>query len=370
MRGFPELLLRLTLLCLGIAIGTGAVELFLRVSGPPKDVREFRGLHVLRPDRPWLYGLRPGSEGTVNGPSGEIPYRINADGFRDRLYARPKPPGVYRVVVIGDSIAFGYGVEQEQGFTERLEALLAELAPEARVEVLNMGIGGYNPYLEAAFLRDVGITYEPDLVIVQFCINDLNDPTLHFDHHTRERLGAFPDAAYPDPSRRRVAFRAPSGMERLCRKSLVCSRFYEALLARSARKFDLAEERASAVPVEFSIGPEWDWLESLYVEMAAVSAQAGSRFAVLAFPHPGATTSPERAPVQERLAEMGREHGWTTLDPLPAFRQKAAVTRLFIDWWHPTPVAHEIAARSVLEQLACAGLLPPEAKRLCPPQDR
>ena len=86
---------------LGVAAGLATAEIALRLFPIGSAAQELRGLHELRPDRPWLYGLRPGAEGSAaNG----VRYVVNADGFRDRRYARPKPPRTFRIVVLGDSI--------------------------------------------------------------------------------------------------------------------------------------------------------------------------------------------------------------------------------------------------------------------------
>ena len=85
---------------------------------------DLRGLHVARPDRPWLYGLRPGADLRLREPR-EVRYRINADGFRDRIRSRPKPDGVFRILALGDSVTFGYGVEEDETYPMRLEASFA-----------------------------------------------------------------------------------------------------------------------------------------------------------------------------------------------------------------------------------------------------
>ena len=90
---------------LGLTTGLAAAELALRVL-PMTPASDVRGLHELRPDRPWLYGMRPGAE--MRGPGG-VRYQVNADGFRDHTYTRPKPAGTFRIVVLGHSVAFGWG---------------------------------------------------------------------------------------------------------------------------------------------------------------------------------------------------------------------------------------------------------------------
>jgi lysophospholipase L1-like esterase len=359
--------MRLALLVFGVAAGLGIMELALRVLGPSPAVGDLRGLHELRLDRPWLYGLRPGADGVMR-ETGDVHYHINVDGFRGPRHMRPKPPRSFRIAVLGDSVAFGYGVEEPQAFPRLMEKRLGEIVTERPVEVVNLAVGGYNPYNELELLKDLGATYEPDLVLVQFCINDLNDPTLHFDQQPRIHLAAIPDAAFPDPSVRRAPARPPSALLRACRRSRVCARLDEALLALRAGEVPHAEEVVALKPIERSSGPEWEWLEARYAEIAAESERLGADFAVLAMPFPGQLVESVAHPIQERLLAIGRRRSWTVVDPLPAFRQawKARKSeKLFLDFFHPTPAGHLLTARAILAQLACADLLPAQARGLC-----
>lgn len=348
----------------GLAIGAAFLELGLRAVGPAQVSEQF-DLHVLRPDRTWLYGMRPGAAGRFH-ESGDVHYRVNADGFRDREYAQAKPDGVFRIIILGDSVAFGWGVDQADTFTERLEAKLSQQLPEPKIEVLNLGISGYNPYTQARLLEDVGVRYQPDLVIVQFCINDLNDPTLHFGVQTRQHLGAIPDAAYPDPSKRRDPLAKPGWLIRTCRKLELCTRLDEFWLGVRAVEPDDEARRAAAVPVDGKASIEWTWLETHYADMANIATNVGSDFAVLAFPYSGQLGGHDGHPVQRRMMKLAAGRSWLLIDPLPAFEQSGAKQDgLFLDWWHPTPLGHRIASDVMLSSLACSGLLPPAASRLC-----
>ncbi len=341
-------------------------EIVLRVIGPPDSDQDTRSFHEVRPDKEWIYGLRPGASGTF--PGSELVYHANADGFRDRTYARPKPEGVFRIVALGDSVTFGVGVPLERTWTKTLEERLNVLAAREggpRFEVMGLGVGGYNPYNQAALLDDVGLTYEPDLVLVQFCINDLNDPTAHFDLHTRLHLGTIPDAAYPDPSLRREPPKPPGALLKLCRYSRLCSLVDDAQLAADALFISGEEVQSAMRPVEDDDGPQWPWLESMYRRIDASSGEVGSRFAVLAFPYRQQLEGTGGHPVTERLVAMGERNGWTTVDPLEAFRAAVAQTPLFLDSWHPTAAGHRIAASETARTLACGGLLTAEINAVC-----
>jgi lysophospholipase L1-like esterase len=363
-------LIRVCLMLFGLALGAVVIETGLRVAGGLRDSKahgasELRGLHRFRPDLPWLFELRPGAEGRIS-EQGAAFYRINADGLRDSVYARPKPEGVFRVIVMGDSVSFGYGVEEAEAYPQVLEELLSELVPDSRIEVVNLGVGGYNAYNEAQLLEGVGQSYEPDLVLVQFCINDLNDPTVHFDAQTRIALSAIPDAAFPNPSQRRGSAHVPSRGLRWCRASKLCTAIQDLWLAMAAPEFDDQARRDAVVFIEATDRPEWTWLEARYQEMARVAKAGGASFAILAFPYQKQLAEPSPHPVQTQLAALGRQNGWPVIDPLAAFQEAhVAGTPIFIDWWHPTPAGHRVVAITIAWTLSCGGQLGAEARHAC-----
>ncbi len=96
---------------------------------------------------------------------------INRYGFRGRDYSLEKPKDVYRIVVLGDSITFGNNLPADQNYPAVLEKNF--LKSNRPVEVLNLGLGGYDTLQEVATLEDIGLQFSPDLVILGYCINDI-----------------------------------------------------------------------------------------------------------------------------------------------------------------------------------------------------
>jgi hypothetical protein len=134
----------------------------------------------------------------------------------------------------------------------------------------------------------------------------------------------------------------------------------------NAPEFDDQARRDAAVAIEAADRPEWRWLEARYQEMEAVAKASGASFAILAFPYQAQLEGPSPHPVQVRLEALGRQHDWPVIDPLPAFQAAhVARTPIFIDWWHPTPAGHRIAAIAVARALACGGHLGAEARDAC-----
>jgi len=99
----------------------------------------------------------------------------NSLGLRDKEYAVPKPPGTYRIMVLGDSVTLGWGVEEGSCYAKRLEALLNENLSgktHVRYEVINAGVGNYGTVQEWAYFKEEGRELDPDMVIVGFFVND------------------------------------------------------------------------------------------------------------------------------------------------------------------------------------------------------
>jgi hypothetical protein len=106
------------------------------------------------------------------------PCRTNEHGFRGPPLARQKPPNGYRVVVLGDSVAFGWGVQESECFPRVLERLLQDALPGRTVQVVNTSVPGYNTAMEVETLVDKGLVFAPDLVVLSVVGNDLDLPNL------------------------------------------------------------------------------------------------------------------------------------------------------------------------------------------------
>jgi len=103
--------------------------------------------------------------------------RVNSFGLRDREYSLNKPDCVYRIVVLGDSISEGVLIRDEELlFHSLVETTLNSWLQEddliCDIEIINFGVMGYNSLQEAHTLKDKAIQFSPDLVIVQYALND------------------------------------------------------------------------------------------------------------------------------------------------------------------------------------------------------
>lgn len=136
------------------------------------------GVRLLRlvPDRFWehdaLLGVRlvPGAQGYWSQEDREfvVPITINAHGRRDVDRPWEKPPGVRRILVLGDSFVEALQVPLAETFFRRMEAALDARQPDARHEVLAAGVSGYGTAGAALYFEQLGRRYQPDVVVLAF----------------------------------------------------------------------------------------------------------------------------------------------------------------------------------------------------------
>ena len=126
-----------------------------------------KAIHKYSDNKDLIYDLKPFFEVTHHG----IPIRTNRWGMRDKEYQLQKPEGTSRIVIIGDSVAFGLKVHHEHIYSELIEDRLnTEL--EGDFEVLNFAVDGYNSSQEEIILRERALRFEPDMIILAYCFND------------------------------------------------------------------------------------------------------------------------------------------------------------------------------------------------------
>ena len=108
----------------------------------------------------------PNKEGHYYGVS----IKTNSLGLRDYEYSIEKPENKKRVIFLGDSFTFGWGVPLEKLYSKQVEKMLN--SEEKKVEVINMGVGNYNSIMEVELFKRRGLTLDPDMVILMYFVND------------------------------------------------------------------------------------------------------------------------------------------------------------------------------------------------------
>lgn len=163
--------LKIALIPASVVATLFAAELVLRIAVPPRfrpdqDAPLFASkTYRLSANKDLVYEQQPNSDAFENG----IDYAINSYGFRDKPY-RPAKSHSKRVICVGDSLTYGWLVPLKDTYHKQLERLLN--AENRDVEVLGMGVVGYNSVQEYYLVRDKVLRLNPDLVVLQIGPND------------------------------------------------------------------------------------------------------------------------------------------------------------------------------------------------------
>lgn len=116
-----------------------------------------------------LHWVRPPDE---TGLTGGAEFRTNSRGLRDQEIPLEKPPGTYRILALGDSTVFGFGVPFAKSFSEVLETRLNADRSGKRFDVINAGVPGYSIYQSVVYAKRRGVRFDPDLIILETNFND------------------------------------------------------------------------------------------------------------------------------------------------------------------------------------------------------
>jgi hypothetical protein len=263
----------------------------------------------------------------------------NAAGYRDLERAVPPPPGVRRVVVLGDSFAWGAGIEFEDALPQRLERGLNRRRQE-RWEVVSLALPGMNTVDHAAQAEQEAFTYRPDVVLLAFVLNDSEDAAAAEARRAADWVEA------------RQAPRSP--LDR------------SALLRWVRLRVWATRENRRRVQGYLSMyaddAPGWRAARQALDTIGGACRAQGVPLLVAIFPLFGNPLD-ERYPfagVHARVAEAAGRAGARVVDLLPAYRG-LRWDLLVVDGAndeHPNEIAHRIAANVLLRELDAVVPLP------------
>ncbi len=111
----------------------------------------------------------PNHEASFRGGDFNVKIRSNSYGFRDAEYQLGRQAGMKRVIVLGDSYTWGWGVEREEIFCEVAERAMRN------TEFINLGQNAYGTAQEYLLFKKLGIKFSPDWTVLAFYYNDIYD---------------------------------------------------------------------------------------------------------------------------------------------------------------------------------------------------
>jgi hypothetical protein len=258
----------------------------------------------------------------------------NAAGYRD-LERTPQPaPGVRRLVLLGDSFAWGASIEFEDALPQRLERGLARRRQE-RWEVVNLALPGMNTVDQAAQLEQEVFAYHPDVVLLAYVLNDSEDAAAA----EARRAADWAEARRVPPS--------PGPLDRSALLRFVRTRLWA---TRENRR------RVSGYLSMYDDGAAgWIAGQRALERMGGLCRAHGVPFVVAIFPLFGNPLD-ERYPfaaIHAKVAEAAARAGARVIDLLPAYRGLRWDLLVVdgVDDEHPNEIAHRIAAGVLLREL-------------------
>lgn len=161
-------------------VGLLLAEILVRALAlePLPPPRAEGNLNIESPDPKIMFENRPGGElhiyytFALDAAPVVVTARANEQGFRGPLAVNPKPTGVFRIACLGDSHTWGYGVSEGETWVDVCGKSLTDEFGASRVEAMNCGVSAHDTEQEVGFLFARILAYQPDLVLVQFFVND------------------------------------------------------------------------------------------------------------------------------------------------------------------------------------------------------
>jgi lysophospholipase L1-like esterase len=259
---------------------------------------------------------------------------MNSRGYRDVEYALAKRPGVFRAVVVGDSVAAGLGVAMESAFPKVLEARMNSGAAGEGVEaeIIVLARNGYSTSQQLVLLEKEVFEYSPDVIVWSYVLNDPAHPVYHDANGQIGQYHAPPGFHIVRFIKQKLFLVREKIRWRGCEQGeyhlLLHCAYRDEVQANIRRIAALAAQRG--VPVVFLIHPVFE------------VGDDGRHYSL--------------APVYEELAAYASAAGMSVLDLRDAYaghdaRELAQPMGEGVDPWHPGEAGHRIAAEALLEHL-------------------
>ncbi len=255
---------------------------------------------------------------------------INSRGYRDFERSLRKPPGVRRVVCIGDSFTWGASILFDDAWPQRIERSLTRERHEPW-EAVSLAESGLNSVQEAGRLESEGFAYDPVVVVVAYVLNDSEDENAA---EARRAADWLEERTHPP---------APSFLDRSALFRLVRGRVWATLENRRR-----VEDFRSMYAEDY---PGWAGARRALKAMGGMCRERGVPLVVAIFPLFGNPLDDGYpfADIHAKVGQVAAEAGAMVVDLLPFYR--GVDWRLLVvdgaDDEHPNEIAHRIAAQAI-----------------------
>jgi len=330
---FKKPLFVISAVVLGMLFAALAAEIGVRVFFPPKRDISYtiqRNSGYFSPtlsEKSPFYTFR-GIE--TNDKSHVI---VHYPGDRLRKFSFHKPASTFRVTAVGDSLTEEWNLPGFVNYTDFLRTALKKELPGRKIEVLPLGIGGYNTWQEMHFYRDISERLQMDVLLLQYCANDADVMSL------KGRI-----AGQPCPNNEWPEYEIVGTRVGLVDFSRARFGFFQSRLL-----WRLGDRPSNPLTLDGCIQlPGNDEQRTALVWFRDMARKSQTPFFVVLFPlFDESNSQTELVYAKGMLDEIGVEY----LDLLPELRQHGALSTMARDLYHPNTEGHRYAAEAILRFL-------------------
>lgn len=308
-------------------------ELALRLLGKPPQWIKFSDIGATKylPGDPLQFELAPNVRKTAFGEE----FATNALGLRDHEYSPAKPPGVFRIALLGASIDMGWGVGTDQTYENLLESWLnrhaARRGMSRRFEVINFAVAAYSPLHRLETYRRKAATLDVDLVLYSATLLDPRLLEIQLCNVLQERvsLGTYP------------CLLPALGRTHITPADLVPDANGLALLSKNAIKTKLQ-------------GELWPMIDAIVGSLAAECRSGGHPLWCLLIPRAGDSDTPgDRDEGVSRHLGIAQHHALPVVDLTDSFDDEDPADVEIAPWDdHPNAHGHSLLFRALARAIS------------------
>ena len=293
------------------------------------------------------FKMAPNFEGI--GPVGSW-VRTNSHGFRDDVdHPWTKAKKTIRILGIGDSFTFGWGVSLEETFLKKLERHLKQMTG-VEIETINAGVPKWDLNQYYVYLKNYGFRYSPDIIVLTYFFNDIPESI-------QETIPANP--AYTTQVQHSGGIFhfsylfnfLKSQADHLRQKNRLARTDYLSKLEERRKELANLSPRALLVKSEHAqVLTSLDILKALMGKIQLLAHQNGSRLIVMLVPDIAQPHHPELQYINHVLASVTDKMHIQFADITPMF-ESASDPRTFYLWprdWHTNAKGHEKMAEALV----------------------
>lgn len=265
----------------------------------------------------------------------------NSIGLRGPELREPKSGR--RILCLGDSVCFGFGLEEPQTIPRRLEATLKERGVDA--EVLNAGVVAYNTRQEARWLELHGEALAPDAIVIIYCLNDTTD--LGADLPEDLYRAANKEGKVDDWARQRSLPRHSPATQSFLENCHIARLLYGIFTKPNALTV-----RGNAQLVSAGWSKDFGVVEDGFARIAAFAKARNIPVSVAIMPFLKDLSAHPHRGQHDRVTAIARANGIAVIDLWKSFDSTKADLALPDDPVHPNAEGAVLAARTIADALS------------------